>query len=49
MMTKRLFSLVCSVGVAAFMAASCQAPALEEIQEPGGQETEVVPEWTTIP
>lgn len=49
MMTKRLFSLVCSVGVVAFMAASCQAPALEEIQEPGGQESEVVPEWTTIP
>lgn len=48
-MTKRLLSLVCSVGVAAFMAASCQAPALEEIQQPGGQETEVVPEWTTIP
>lgn len=48
-MTKRLFSLVCSVGVVAFMAASCQAPALEEIQEPGGQESEVVPEWTTIP
>ena len=33
MITKRLFSLLCSVGVAAFMAASCQAPALEEIQE----------------
>ena len=49
MITKRLFSLVCSIGVAAFIAASCQAPALEEIQEPGGQETEVVPEWTTIP
>ena len=49
MMTKRLFSLVCSVGVVAFMAASCQAPALEEIQEHGGQESEVVPEWTTIP
>lgn len=48
-MKKRLYSLVCSVGVAAFMAASCQAPALEEIQEPGGQETEVVPERTTIP
>ena len=49
MMTKRLFSLVCSVSVAAFLAASCHAPALEEIQEPGGQETEVVPERTTIP
>ena len=49
MMTKRLFSLVYSVVVVAFLAASCHAPALEEIQEPGGQETEVVPEWTTIP
>ena len=37
MMTKRLFSLAISASVAAFMAASCQAPALEEIQEPGGQ------------
>lgn len=49
MITKRLFSLVCSIGVAAFIAASCQAPALEEIQGLEGQETEVVPEWTTIP
>lgn len=49
MMTKRLFSLVISASVVAFLAASCQAPALEEIQEPGGQETEVVPERTTIP
>ena len=49
MITKRLFSLVCSIGVAAFIAASCQAPALEEIQGSEGQETEVVPEWTTIP
>ena len=49
MKTKRLFSLVCSVVVSAFLAASCQAPALEEIQGPEGQGTEVVPEWTTIP
>lgn len=49
MMTKRLFSLAISASVVAFLAASCQAPALEEIQEPGGQETEVVPERTTIP
>ena len=49
MMTKRLFSLVYSVVVVAFLAASCHAPALEEIQGLEGQETEVVPEWTTIP
>lgn len=49
MMTKRLFSLAISASVVAFMAASCHAPALEEIQDPGGQETEVVPERTTIP
>ena len=49
MMTKRLFSLAISASVVAFMAASCQAPALEDIQEPGGRETEVVPERTTIP
>ena len=49
MMTKYLFSLAISASVVAFLAASCQAPALEEIQEPGGQETEVVPERTTIP
>lgn len=48
-MTKRLFSLAISASVVAFLAASCHAPALEEIQEPGGQETEVVPERTTIP
>ena len=48
-MTKRLFSLVYSVVVVAFLAASCHAPALEEIQGLEGQETEVVPEWTTIP
>lgn len=49
MMTKRLFFLAISASVVAFLAASCHAPALEEIQEPGGQETEVVPERTTIP
>ena len=49
MMTKRLFSLAISASVVAFLAASCHAPALEEIHEPGGQETEVVPERTTIP
>lgn len=49
MMTKRLFSLFCFVGVVAFLVASCQAPALEEIQVPEEPETEVVPEWTTIP
>ena len=49
MMTKCLFSLAISASVVAFLALSCHAPALEEIQEPGGQETEVVPERTTIP
>ena len=49
MMTKHLFSLAISASVVAFLALSCHAPALEEIQEPGGQETEVVPERTTIP
>lgn len=48
-MTKRLFSLAISASVVAFLAASCHAPGLEEIQVPGGQETEVVPERTTIP
>ena len=48
-MTKQLFSLVFSVGIAAFLTAACEAPALEDIQNPEGQETEVVPEWTTIP
>lgn len=48
-MTKCLFSLAISASVAAFLAASCHAPGLEEIQVPGGQETEVVPERTTIP
>ena len=48
-MTKCLFSLAISASVAAFLAASCHAPALKEIQEPGGQGTEVVPERTTIP
>ena len=49
MMTKCLFSLAISASVVAFLALSCHAPALEEIQEPGGQGTEVVPERTTIP
>ena len=48
-MTKRFIPLFFSAVVVAFLAASCQAPALEEFQESGGQETEVVPEWTTIP
>ena len=49
MMKKRFIPLFFSAGVAALLVASCQAPALEEIQGSGGQETEVVPEWTTIP
>ena len=48
-MKKRFIPLFFSAGVAALLVASCQAPALEEIQGSGGQETEVVPEWTTIP
>ena len=48
-MTKRLFFLFISVVIAALLAASCQAPALEEIQQPEEPETENVPEWTTIP
>ena len=48
-MTKQLFSLFFSLGIAAFLAAACHAPALEEIQFPKEQETEVVPERTTIP
>ena len=49
MMTKCLFSLAISASVVTFLAASCHAPGMEEIQVPGGQETEVVPERTTIP
>ena len=49
MMTKSLFPLVVSAGILAILAASCQAPALELIQEPAEPGTEVVPEWTTIP
>ena len=48
-MKKRFIPLFFSAGVAALLVASCQAPALEEIQGSGGQETEFVPEWTTIP
>lgn len=49
MIKKRFIPLFFSAGVAALLVASCQAPALEEIQGSGGQEAEVVPEWTTIP
>ena len=48
-MKKRFIPLFFSAGVVALLVASCQAPALEEIQRSGGQETEVVPERTTIP
>ena len=43
------FSRIIMVGIAAFLLAACQAPALDDIQFPEQQETVAVPQRATIP